>query len=162
MEVIRYKRKNRSRIFSLIIHFVIVISISIALLILENYSKILLAAGLILMAQAIFFIIKGLLNRYTVIINNEGIYTNVNKMGIINWSFIEGFEIKKLKNISGIVVKINDNEGLLREMNPVSKALMSSNIKRLGSPVILPESEMDKPLEIVLAELNAYKTAYYI
>lgn len=137
-----------------------VISISIALVVLENYSKILLSAALILIAQGAFFIIKGLLNSDTVIINTEGIYSNVNKMGLIKWSFIEGFEIKKLKNTSGIVVKINDQEGLLREMNPVSKVLMSSNIKRLGSPVILPESEMDKPLEIVLTELTAYKTAY--
>lgn len=120
-----------------------------------------LAVTLILMTQGVYFIIKGVLNRDTVIINMEGIYSNVNKMGLIKWSYIEGFEIIKLKNTSGIAVKINDPEKLLNEMNAISKALMSSNIKILGIPVVLPEQEMDKPLEIVLAEFTSYKTAYY-
>ena len=120
-----------------------------------------LAVTLILMTQGVYFIIKGVINRDTVIINTEGIYSNVNKMGLIKWSYIEGFEIIKLKNTSGIAVKINDPEKLLNEMNAISKALMSSNIKILGIPVVLPEQEMDKPLEIVLAELTSYKTAYY-
>ena len=120
-----------------------------------------LAVTLILMTQGVYFIIKGVINRDTVIINMEGIYSNVNKMGLIKWSYIEGFEIIKLKNTSGIAVKINDPEKLLNEMNAISKALMSSNIKILGIPVVLPEQEMDKPLEIVLAELTSYKTAYY-
>ena len=113
------------------------------------------------MTQGVYFIIKGVINRDTVIINTEGIYSNVNKMGLIKWSYIEGFEIIKLKNTSGIAVKINDPEKLLSEMNAISKALMSSNVKTLGIPVVLPEQEMDKPLEIVLAELTSYKTAYY-
>lgn len=138
-----------------------VVSCSILLVVIENYSNMFLAVTLILMTQGVYFIIKGILKRDSVIINTEGIYSNVNKMGLIKWSYIEGFEIIKLKNTSGIAVKINDHEKLLSEMSAISKALMSSNIKTLGCPVVLPEQEMDKPLEIVLAELTSYKTAYY-
>jgi hypothetical protein len=157
MDIIRYKQNNKNRIRSIIAQSFLLISITITLLAIENYSKIILAVALILSSLCLFFIIKGLLNRDTIVINSIGIYSKVNGMGLIKWSFIDGFEIKKIINSTGIIVKINDQEGLLDEMNFVSKILMKSNIKKLGSPVILPESEFNESLEIVIVKLIAYK-----
>ena len=100
---------------------------------------------------------RTLMNKDTVIVDQFGIRSRVNGMGLVKWSFIEDFEIIKMRNSMGILFHINDHEALLNEMNPMSRGMMKTNIKKLGSPVIIPQQELHKLLEDVLLEWRDYK-----
>ena len=83
----------------------------------------------------------------------------MNGIGLIAWKYIEGFEIKKGINATFLVIKVSDTEELLSSVNRVSRILMKSNIKRLGSPVAIPQSEFHEPLQLVKEVIEAYKSS---
>lgn len=90
-------------------------------------------------------------------VNSEGIKNNTNGMGLIKWEFINGFEIKKGINGNFLVANIVNQEKLLREVNSVSRFLMKTNIKPLGSPVVISEETFNEPLESVLCKIKAFQ-----
>lgn len=107
-----------------------------------------------------FYSLKRIIsNAETVVVNEKGISSRVNKMGLVKWEYIKAFEIKDAINSKVLVVYINDHEKLLSEMNRVSKILMKTNIKRLGSPVIIPESEFNDSLYEVKKRIEEYKNS---
>ena len=63
-------------------------------------------------------------------------------MGLIDRRFITGFEFSDAINVKVIVVRINNQDELLKSKNLISRTLMNTN--RLESLVINPESEFSE------------------
>ncbi|MBC8756539.1 hypothetical protein H2O64_17840 [Kordia sp. YSTF-M3] len=95
-------------------------------------------------------------NKPTVIVNDEGIRSTTNGMGIIAWKYITGFEIKKGINFKAIVITINDEDDFFKDKSNLAKGLMKTNIKRFGSPVIIPESEFNVSMLEAIEMIEAY------
>ena len=89
--------------------------------------------------------------------NNEGIYSKVNGMGKIKWVFIDSFNISDTAKLSFLVAEINNIDEALQNKNTISKLLMKSNIKKLGSPIVFPSLLFQKPLEEVIEEINEFR-----
>jgi hypothetical protein len=96
-------------------------------------------------------------NKPTVIVNEEGIKNNANGMGSVAWKYITGFEIKKGINFKAIVIKINDEEGFFKDKSKLTKGLMKTNVKRFGSPVVIPESEFNIAMPQAIQMIEKYR-----
>lgn len=81
-------------------------------------------------------------------------------MGLIEWKYISHFELKKAMGRTFIVIHLNDVDAFLMTKRKVSRTLMKSNIKKLGSPAVISEFEFDKDLDLVVEELNGAKAAF--
>ena len=119
-------------------------------LIINIVATVFLAAGL-------YLIYRALKSKNTVTVSSEGIYSSVNGMGLIRWEHIKAFEIKNAFNARVLVVHVYDTGKLLDEMKMIPKHLMRTNIKTLGSAVIIPESEFELPLEEAKMKIENYK-----
>lgn len=102
--------------------------------------------------------IRVLVRKTTLQVDEKGLYSAINGMKLLEWKYVDHFELNTNKNNqSFLVVYLNDMELFLRRKNSVSRLLMRSNVKALGSPVVFPQTEFDKPLEEVKKELEAYQ-----
>ena len=92
-------------------------------------------------------------------ISDNGITTAVNGVGVIPWEFINGFSIGKGINFEALVILLNDEEAFFQGKNTFVKRLMQSNIRRFGSPAIIPASEFHVSLPEVVEQLKAYQNS---
>lgn len=154
-----FTKSKQNRILGLIISIVLII---LSIYMIVHFLKLNLILNSIififLLGISIYMLYKNIMNTPTVRVNHIGIKSNVNGMGMIKWELIDGFEIKKAINARVIAVKINDQNTLMNDINKVSKKLMNTNIKKLGSPVVIPKSEFQLPLEIVLDKIESYRS----
>ncbi len=110
-----------------------------------------------LSAFGIYLLYKNTINSSTIKVTFEEIYSNVNRMDLIKLEYIDDFEIKNDVNTHVLVIEINNQKKFLDSVNKISKAIMLSNIKKLGSPVIIPVPEFNEALEIVIEKIKNYK-----
>ena len=158
MEDILFKKNEKKRKKSIVLSIITTIfNIYIIISFISDKSFLLAAVFLILLILSVKLVTDNLLNKPTVIADREGLRIKTNGTGLVEWKYIDGFEIKRGVNTNFVVVQINDMEQFLDEKNGVIKALMRSNIKVLGSPVAIPESELNEPLELVIEKLISYK-----
>lgn len=115
----------------------------------------------LLLSLGVFLFLKSYQKRVTVTVNEQGLISDVNGMGLIPWDHIEGFEIVDGVNVRCLVVKVKNEKQLLESVGGISKKLMSSNINRMGSPVVIPESQFDDNLAGVRNEMEAYKDSLH-
>lgn len=109
---------------------------------------------------ALLLIIHVLSNKVTVTVDEKGVKNKTNFMGLIEWKSISHFELKKAMGRKFIVIHLNDVDAFLKSKRKVSRTLMKSNIKKLGSPAVISEFEFDKDLDLVVEELNGAKAAF--
>lgn len=109
---------------------------------------------------ALLLIINVLANKVTVTVDEKGVKNNTNFMGPIEWKYISHFELKKAMGRRFIVIHLNDVDAFLKTKRKMSRTLMKSNIKRLGSPAVISEFEFDKDLELVVEELEGMRKIY--
>lgn len=98
------------------------------------------------------------LNKPTVIVNSEGIKSNLNNFGFIPWEFIVGFEIKEGINFTAIVIILTNQDEFFKNKGSLVTKIMNVNIARFGSPMVLSESFFNVPLLKVIQLLQHYKT----
>lgn len=158
MDEIRFKRNPKSIIKG---RFLSIVGTSLALLmvILGLMSRLMPIVIFFIgfLGLGIYFIRQSYRETDTVIVNQKGISSRVNGMGLIPWRFIEGLEIKEAVNAKVLVVEINNTEKLLRTVNAVSRRMMASNIKKLKSPVVIPQAEFHEPLEKAKEKIEEYR-----
>lgn len=100
--------------------------------------------------------IKIIKNKPSVIVNERGITSKTNFMGLVSWDHITGFELKQIGRSVLLVVLVRDSKKVLNERSWMARILMSTNTKRLGSPVVIPASEFDRPMEEVFDIVDGY------
>jgi len=148
------KSKLQSRRLSV---FTSVLSLVLIFFGVKNPSNITIIIGICFLALGVYLLVKSYSTSATVILNEHGLTSRVNAMGLIEWKFIDGFELKNALNTSVIMVRINEPTKLLHGINRVSKKLMESNIHRLGSPVVIPADEFDESLDLVLEKMEQFR-----
>ena len=161
MKKLIYKKSNRNIIKEIIL-LIMIISLSIFMIItFEGSTTVFLFLPLILIS--LFFLIATAINRNkpTVIVDSNGIKSKVNGMGIVEWKFVQEIKIVKGIRTTFLVVKINEVDDFLKNKSKISQKLMKSNIGRLGSPCVIPETQFEKPLVNVVNEIKRYQAVSY-
>lgn len=158
MEELKYYKSEEHKKKDKIASLFTIIFTGLFLVILYNSNLVLTA----IFFSLFFFIgayqfINSFKNKVTVVLNNEGIYSKVNGMGTIKWVFIDSFNISDTAKLSFLVAEINNIDEALQNKNTISKLLMKSNIKKLGSPIVFPSLLFQKPLEEVIEEINEFR-----
>lgn len=114
-ELKHYKSKNhkvRDRRASI---FLIVFSNFLILFLYNTGSIWFLVLSFIL---GVFLLFNSFKKRKTVVLNEKGISSKANGMGLIEWKYINGFSLKKsYKSFSFLVADINDVESALKSKN---------------------------------------------
>ncbi|WP_298515822.1 STM3941 family protein [uncultured Kordia sp.] len=147
------KRRKKELFFSVLI---IVISVAAILF---------LASAFVYIFFGIFtFVGLYLLNAYaqnkpSVIVSEEGILCSVNGVGMISWEFVDGFTIKSGFNFEALVIVLKDQEVFFRDKNSMVKNLMKSNVRRFGSPAIIPETEFHVSLQNAMGMIENYRNS---
>jgi hypothetical protein len=157
MEELTYRQSLKHRKTGTVISIICMVSGALVMLQVEDARSWKMRLGLFFAVFGVLILIRVIRNKVMITVNKLGIKSEVNAMNIISWSYIEGFEIKSRPTGLAIIAKINDPEMLLNEKNSMSKFLMKSNIKKMGSPVVFPDSFFDKPLDVVLEELENFR-----
>jgi hypothetical protein len=156
MEEIIYRSKNKIK--DIILSALVIVGSALMLLKSVNDDSII---GVIIFSifviGGLMLLVRALKNKPKVSINKKGILNNTNGMGLIPWKYIEGFKITRIRNGQVLVILINDEDSLLKEMNPISRTLMKTNTRKLGSPVAIGSSEFNDDLNNVIIKLEDYK-----
>lgn len=155
MKDLKFTKNKKSKRKQIILSCIILVVISILLIMRQTTINISIFISLSIVAC--YMLYQTLKDKETVIINEKGIFSNVNNMGLIKWEHIKSFEIKKVFNQKLLIVNVLESEKLLNDKGSISKILMKSNIKKTGSPVVIPESEFNYPIDIVIIKLQDYK-----
>ncbi|MBU2020562.1 MAG: hypothetical protein KJ941_13020 [Bacteroidetes bacterium] len=156
-----FYKSNNQRIKAFIVH-----AISLIILIYFITIKYTLAdKGLIILIGLICLIpllslINVIINRKTVQVNKNGITNNTNLMGLIEWKYIQNFEIKKIMGRELLVIHLTDINEVLQKKNFITRALMKSNLKKLGSPAVIGGMEFNVPLKEAIEKMDQLKNAY--
>lgn len=160
MTDIRFKKNKKAKYKGLILSgFSILVSILMIVIGIQINKIPIIVIFTLFLIIGLYLIYKSILNQDTVIVDKKGITSITNGMGLVKWEYIVNLKITKAINSNVLVIEINNEEKLLAEMNNISKQLMKTNIKRLGSPVIIPESEFNTTLEDVIKRIEKYKNS---
>ena len=160
MTQIIFRKNNIQKTNTILLSLITVIILcGLILYGIKDSSLLLIISSSLFLVIAIYQLFKAIINAPTVIINEDGINSKVNGMGLIRWDLIERFEIKKPAKTPMLVIIINDEKKLFEGINKLSTLIMKSNIKKLGSPVVIPESEFNEPLEIVIDKIEVFRNS---
>ena len=160
MKAIKFTKNRKNKTKDLILSiFTTLLAITMIYKGVQSQSNSVIIIFVGFLGLGISLIIKSIKVADTIIVNQDGISSKVNRMGLIKWEFIERFEIKKAVNTTVMVIHTKDTEKLLNTLSKSTQILMKSNIKRLGSPVVIPQSEFHEPLEVALSKIEKFKSS---
>jgi len=134
--------------------FLVIIPLKLALTQYKNKSYFPVIFFVILIVFGLLLLLRNLRSTKTLILNEQGIICRTNAIGLVEWKFIEGLEIVKASQSKVLTFKINNSEELLNQKNKAVALLMRSNIKPLGSPVVIAENEFDRSLNDVIIKIE--------
>lgn len=137
--------------------FLVAIPLKLALTQYKNKAYFPVVFFVILIVFGLLLFLRNLRSKKTLLLNEQGISCRTNAIGLVEWKFIEGLEIVKASQSRILVFKITNTEELLSQKNKAVALLMRSNIKPLGSPVVIAENEFDQPLEEVIIAIEAFR-----
>lgn len=91
-------------------------------------------------------------------VDAKGLHSDINGMKGVSWEEIDHFYLKEnsRKHLM-LLAKLKDEEAYLSRKNPMTRLLMRSNVRALGSSVVFPQAEFEKNLEEVKTEIEAYQ-----
>ncbi len=159
MEVLKYYKsetqKKRDRVASLI---TLTFSGLIIYSSVQKEIKWIVLFFSIIFLIGVFQFVHSFINKPSLTIDEKGILSKANNAKYIEWKYIQGFMINNTNNrFVFLAVELNDDKRALKNKNSISKLLMKSNIKRLGSPVVFPSLLFQKPLAEVIEEIKTFK-----
>lgn len=106
---------------------------------------------------SLFSLFKNVKNTSTVVVDSSGIMKNTNLIGLIEWRFIDHFELKKVFRSTVIIIHLTNSKDFLKTKNLFSRLMMRRNSKKLGSLTAIGQLEIEQPLEEVIKDLQKYK-----
>lgn len=158
MNTFIFYKSAKNRIIELFIAVVlIVLPLKLALTQFKNKAYFPVLFFVLLITLGLLLLLRNLRSKKTLILNKQGIVCRTNAIGLVEWKFIEGAEIVKASQSRVLAFKITNTEELLSQKNKAVGLLMRSNIKPLGSPVVIAENEFDQSLDDVILKIEAYR-----
>jgi len=148
------KRKIRRQVISVMSILLSTVMVLLGVLFKSN-SILFIFISLLLLG--IYLFIKSIRMVDSIIVNTNGIHSSIKGMELIEWKFIEDFEIKNGINTMILLIKVKDQEQLLNVVNKRSRRTMRKNIRKLGYPIVIPQSELHDSIDLVKDRLETYK-----
>jgi hypothetical protein len=158
MQIETFYKSRKNKIIEIFIGlFLVAIPLKLAMTQYKNKAYFPVIFFVILIVFGLLLFLRNLRSKRTLILNDQGISCRTNAIGLVEWKFIEGLEIVKASQSRILVFKITNTEELLSHKNKAIALLMRSNIKPLGSPVVIAENEFDQSLEEVIIAIEAFR-----
>lgn len=158
MNTFIFYKSAKNKIIELIISIVLIaLPLKLALTQYKNKAYFPVIFFVILIVFGLLLFLRNMRSKKTLLLNEQGIICRTNAIGLVEWKFIEGVEIVKASQSRILVFKITNTEELLSQKNKAVALLMRSNIKPLGSPVVIAENEFDQSLDDVILKIEAFR-----
>lgn len=158
MNTFIFYKSAKNKIIELIISIVLIaLPLKLALTQYKNKAYFPVIFFVILIVFGLLLFLRNMRSKKTLILNEQGIVCRTNAIGLVEWKFIEGLEIVKASQSRILVFKITNTEELLSQKNKAVGLLMRSNIKPLGSPVVIAENEFNQSLDDVILKIEAFR-----
>jgi hypothetical protein len=158
MDVHTFYKSHKNKIIEILVGLLLVIvSIKLGMMQYKNKVYFPVTFFVILSVFGLLLIVRNLRSQKTLILNQQGIVCRTNAIGLVEWKFIDGVEIKKASQSRILAFNITNSEELLSQKNKAVALLMRSNIKPLGSPVVIAENEFNESLEEVVLKIEAFR-----
>ena len=93
-------------------------------------------------AVGVFGLLKIILNKSALIINDEGILDNSSStsFGLIKWETITGFKIEEMMSQKFLVIHVTNPEELIEAAKGMRKKVMKNNYSMYRTPITIPSS----------------------
>ncbi|MEN9443072.1 MAG: hypothetical protein RLZ33_3149 [Bacteroidota bacterium] len=158
MQIETFYKSRKNKITEIIIGlFLVAIPLKLALTQYKNKAYFPVIFFVILIVFGLLLFLRNMRSKKTLLLNEQGIVCRTNAIGLVEWKYIEGVEIVKASQSRILVFKITNTEELLSQKNKAVGLLMRSNIKPLGSPVVIAENEFDQSLDDVILKIEAFR-----
>lgn len=158
MNTFIFYKSAKNRVTELVIAIVLmVLPLKLALTQYKNKSYFPVIFFTTLLIFGLLLFLRNLRSKKTLILNEQGIICRTNAIGLVEWKFIQGVEIKKASQSRILAFNITNTEELLSQKNKAVALLMRSNIKPLGSPVVIAENEFNESLEEVVLKIETFR-----
>jgi hypothetical protein len=158
MDVHTFYKSHKNKILEILIGLLLVIvSVKLGMMQYKNKVYFPVTFFVVLGVFGLLLILRNLRSQKTLILNQQGIVCRTNAIGLVEWKFIDGVEIKKASQSRILAFNITNTEELLSQKNKAVALLMRSNIKPLGSPVVIAENEFDQSLDDVILKIEAFR-----
>ena len=158
MQIETFYKSRKNKIIEIFIGlFLVAIPLKLALTQYKNKAYFPVIFFVILIVFGLLLFLRNMRSKKTLLLNEQGIICRTNAIGLVEWKFIEGVEIVKASQSRILVFKITNTEELLSQKNKAVALLMRSNIKPLGSPVVIAENEFNQSLDDVILKIEAFR-----
>lgn len=158
MNVHTFHKSQKKKIAEILIGlFLVLAPLKLALMQYKNKAYFPVVIFGILCVFGLLLLVRNLRSKKTLILNEQGIICRTNAIGLVEWKYIDGFQILKASQSNMLVFKMKNIEEFLSKKNKVVSLLMRSNIKPLGSPVVIAENEFDQSLDEVVLKIEAFR-----
>jgi len=158
MDVHTFYKSHKNKITEILVGLLLVIvSIKLGMMQYKNKAYFPVTFFVVIGVFGLLLILRNLRSKKTLILNQQGIVCRTNAIGLVEWKFIDGVEIKKASQSRILAFNITNTEELLSQKNKAVALLMRSNIKPLGSPVVIAENEFNESLEEVVLKIEGFR-----
>jgi hypothetical protein len=158
MNVHIFHKSQKKKITEILIGlFLVLAPLKLALMQYKNKAYFPVVIFVILSVFGLLLLLRNLRSKKTLILNEQGIICRTNAIGLVEWKYIDGVEISKASQSKMLVFNMKNTEEFLSKKNKVVSLLMRSNIKTLGSPVVIAENEFDQSLDEVVLKIEAFR-----
>lgn len=153
-----FYKSHKNKIIEIFIGlFLVAIPLKLAMTQYKNKAYFPVIFFVILIAFGLLLFLRNLRSKKTLILNDKGIICRTNAIGLVEWKFIENLEIVKASQSRILVFKIANADELLSQKNKAVALIMRSNVKPLGSPVVIAENEFNQSLEEVIIAIETFR-----
>jgi hypothetical protein len=158
MNVHTFHKSQKKKIAEILIGlFLVLAPLKLALMQYKNKAYFPVVIFVILSVFGLLLLVRNLRSKKTLILNEQGIICRTNAIGLVEWKYIEGVQISKASQSKMLVFNMKNTDEFLSKKNKVVSLLMRSNIKPLGSPVVIAENEFDQSLDEVVLKIEAFR-----
>lgn len=158
MNVHTFHKSQKKKIAEILIGlFLVLAPLKLALMQYKNKAYFPVVIFVILSVFGLLLLVRNLRSKKTLILNEQGIICRTNAIGLVEWKYIDGVQILKASQSNMLVFNMKNTEEFLSKKNKVVSLLLRSNIKPLGSPVVIAENEFDQSLDEVVLKIEAFR-----
>jgi hypothetical protein len=109
--------------------------------------------------SSIYLVIRILVRKPSVIINEEGFTDNASAVGVgfLKWSEIKDFKIYDFMGQKFLGIELNEVEGTLQRVSIIKRILLKMNLALNYAMINVPQNTIDVPLEKVYEKMISFK-----
>ncbi len=111
-----------------------------------------------IVAMIVALVIRIVRPRPTLILQSEGIVSNLAPKGLIAWDNIESFRIAKHRGSDNLVINLRDPDRFLSDNGLKRGLTFRGNMAMFKTPIVIPQMRVAERLETLVEDLRAMQT----